>query len=79
MFRYRLTALSGPLTGAATGAVLPAGYGVLVAAVHFVSTGRWDRSLTFASWSVLAGAALGLAVGVAFALTTRPRSASLRR
>src|SRR5271165_164699 len=53
-----------PAVGTATGAFVAAFYGGLEAVVHFALHGRWDRGPAFAIWMTVAGAALGLVVGI---------------
>jgi hypothetical protein len=71
-----LSFLCHALGGALTGALLAGGYGALVAVVRVVSTGRWGRSPAFALGALLAGAVVGLLVGIAVGLSfpRQPRS-----
>jgi hypothetical protein len=49
------------------GALLGAGYGLLVLITHLLTTGRWERAFTFAIGSTAVSAALGLAGGIIYA------------
>jgi hypothetical protein len=60
--------LAGPAVGAGVGALLAGGYGAVVACPHLIVTGRWDRAGAFAVGATGAGAALGLVVGVLWAM-----------
>lgn len=59
----RMSAAS--VLGAAPGAI----YAALVATVHLAVYGRWDRVPAFAVGCVMAGALLGLLVGIKWALS----------
>ena len=59
-----LTSIFVPTT---IGALLGAGYGLLVLVTHLITTGRWERAFTFAIGSTAVSAALGLAGGIVYA------------
>jgi hypothetical protein len=55
----------------AVGALLGAGYGLMVSGVHLVTSGRWDSGWAFTFWAACTGAGLGLGVGIGLALSRR--------
>jgi hypothetical protein len=59
------------VVGTGVGALLGASYGALVAGVHFIVHGRWDKGPAFALGATVASAALGLVAGTVSALFRR--------
>jgi hypothetical protein len=57
-------ALVRPFVGIGVGALAAAAYGVFVALVHFVVSGRWANGPAFAFWVTIVGAIFGLVVGI---------------